>query len=87
MREVLFSQRQVCGEEGENLLLRYYMTLDKGFGVKIIMQKSADSCEENVQIDDIFTNLLEIKELLVVLSRCAVTPCSLFEIMDDYLAK
>ncbi len=95
MREILFSERNIRNEEGQELYLRYYITVNdicregsvlfESYGVKIVMVRE-DGKAEAAKIDDIFVNLLEINELVMVLSRCSVTPVSLYEIMDDYMA-
>lgn len=95
LREILFSERNIRNEEGQELYLRYYITVNdicregsvlfESYGVKIVMVRE-DGKAEAAKIDDIFVNLLEINELVMVLSRCSVTPVSLYEIMDDYLA-
>ena len=95
MREIFFSTKCVVNDEDEELKLDYYITVGEvvfeggasfeSYGVKIVMTRENGEKEET-QINDIFVNLLEIDELIMLLSRCTVTPMSLYEIMDDYLA-
>ncbi len=95
MREIFFSTKCVENDNNEKLKLDYYITVGEiecesgasfeSYGVKIVMTRE-DGENESAQIDDIFVNSLEIDELIVLLSRCTVTPMSLYEIMDDYLA-
>ncbi len=95
MREILFSEKSVRDEDGRELRLGYYITVNdvvlkgttsfESYGVKIVMA-GENGKSETAKIDDIFVNLLEINELIMLLSRCNVTPVSLYEIMDDYLA-
>ncbi len=95
VREIFFSTKRVHDENGEELKLDYYITVGEAafengtsfesYGVKIVMTRENGE-KEMSQIDDIFVNSLEIDELVMLLSKYTVTPMSLYEIMDDYLA-
>lgn len=59
----------------------------ESYGVKVDVFRKDEMRElvDCAEIADITTNLLEIERLVVLLSRCTVTPTTIYEVLDDYL--
>lgn len=90
MRELAVAQRQTQDEEGELHSYDYSilvgeMTVSPGmacesYGVKI--KEQGGDCEE---IANITVNIARIDELMDLLVRNMVTPCTLRDVVEDWL--
>lgn len=71
-------------ENGDILHLTYEMTQRNDapdYGLRVTAERRIPA--ESVEFPSITTNLLEIEQLLVVLSTYSVTPATVSDILDD----
>ena len=89
-----------CGEEHINgMNLRYYIIARsiseeysdlESYGVrieKINIYAGGGKTVETKQINNIFYRKSDVEEFIKMIKRCAVTPVSLHEVVDDYIIK
>lgn len=96
MRESLFATKTIHTESGEAYNLNYSILINninmdddiivESFGIKINMTDPTGINVNSVEIPNISFKLLEIHDLIVLLSSYTVTPVSAYEVIDDYLA-
>lgn len=90
MRELAVAKRQVCDEKGKVHNYEYSILVGEtpvmsgvcceSYGVKITEQRGECS-----QINDLTTSVSRIDELMDLLVRNTVTPCTLRNVVDDWL--
>ncbi|MEQ2442860.1 DUF6514 family protein [Pseudoflavonifractor sp. CLA-AP-H29] len=90
MREMFVGTREEQGEDGRAVRCDYYILIDQmevggsfaceSYGVGI-----AESDGERVDLPNITTSAARIDELMELLTRNAVTPASLRDVVEDWL--
>lgn len=86
----LFETARLRGDDGAELLLEYFLLCDEGgacrsYGAEIVLVRGAE--RESVCVRDITTSGARIARLLGLLHRNTVTPCTLYEVLDEALDK
>jgi hypothetical protein len=96
MRENFFSTKTIHAECGKVYALNYYILVDEidmdngivieSYGIKITKGEIGGEVEEKAAIHNISFKSLEIYDMIVLLSDYTVTPVSVYEVLDDFLA-
>lgn len=86
----LYETATVGAGDGAQICLEYYLLCDEGgacrsYGAEIVLVRGAE--RESVCVRDITTSDARITRLLGLLHRNTVTPCTLYEVLDEALDK
>jgi len=79
--------REIQTENGDRLSITYEVIADqtgKSFGLRL--RETRTSPEKMIEIPGICGNLLEIQDLIMVLSTYSVTSATVYDILEDYRA-
>lgn len=88
MKKRNIARRRIRCENGEEAALRYRLVEEKRggitrYGAEIVMRRGEE--RECAAVRDITVSYRRIRAFLALLSRNAVTPCTLREIVEDEL--
>lgn len=66
-----------------DLQLEYELLYNEGYGIRISVYRD-NMCVDRAEIHNICVSALEIQRIFMVLSKYAVTPVTVYDVLDVY---
>ena len=90
MRELSIAQKQARDEEGNVHIYEYFvlvgeMTVSEGFSCESYGVRVREQGGESGEVPNITVSISRIDELMELLVQNVVTPCTLRDVVDDWL--
>ncbi len=90
-REIYTKEKTLMMQSGESFKIKYEILKDitdgrYSYGIAISTFHKCENLNEFVEINDITENFVEMQALFMVLYKYEVTPMTLYDVLDVYLA-